>query len=127
MSWDDVKPCWFTSWGTIRSGFTVMGRFPLIQVQNLRFYVRAHACEGGHMQAHIPTFHHTHTHMLGTDASFHLFPTFSWSSTDETLICAHSHRLPPLDVPLTGVARHSSLLFCVFLGHRMTGVDCYSE
>src|SRR3954470_16866796 len=37
MSWDDVKPCWFTSWGTIRSSFTVTGRFPLIQVQNLRF------------------------------------------------------------------------------------------
>src|SRR4051812_41098173 len=25
----------------------------------------------------------------------------------------------PLDVPLTGVARRSSLLFCVCLGHRM--------
>ena len=37
MSWDDVKPCWFTSWGTILPGFTVTGRFPLIQVQNLRF------------------------------------------------------------------------------------------
>src|SRR3954463_14014613 len=34
-------------------------------------------------------------------------------------LCAHSDRLPPLDVPLTGVARHSSLLFCVCLGHRV--------
>src|SRR3954465_9364558 len=36
-SWDDMKPCWFTSWGTILPDFTVTGRFPLIQVQNLRF------------------------------------------------------------------------------------------
>src|SRR3954462_11342476 len=95
MSWDDVKPCWFTSWGTVLPGFTRTGRFPLIRVQNLCFYVRAHACEGGHMQATIPTSHHTHTHMLGTHASFHLIPMFSWSSFDETLICAHSNRLPP--------------------------------
>src|SRR3954465_1209199 len=34
-------------------------------------------------------------------------------------LCAHSDRLPPLDVPLTGVARRSSHLFCVCLGHRV--------
>src|SRR3954466_14781858 len=67
----------------------------LIRVRNLRLYVRAHACDGGHMQAPIPTSHHTHTHMLGTHASFHLIPMFSWSSSGETLICGHSDRLPP--------------------------------
>src|SRR4051812_48705810 len=78
------------------------------------------ACmRGGHMQAPIPTSHHTHTHMLGTHASFHLILMFSWSSFGETVMCAHSDRLPPLDVPLTGVARRSSLLFCVCLGHRV--------
>src|SRR3954464_7935217 len=50
---------------------------------------------GGNMQAPIPTSHHTHTHMLGTHASFHLISMFSWPSSDETLICAHSDRLPP--------------------------------
>src|SRR3954471_12382101 len=34
-------------------------------------------------------------------------------------LCAHSDRLPPLDVPLTGLDRRSSLLFCVCLGHRV--------
>src|SRR5215216_3226554 len=75
--------------------FHLNGEIPLIRVQNLRFYVRAHACEGGHIQAPIPTYHHTHTHMLGTHASFHLIPMFSWSSSGGTLICAHSDRLPP--------------------------------
>src|SRR3954469_22979310 len=99
MSWVDVKPCWFTSWGNMLPGFTGTGRFPLIPVQNHHFYVRAHACEGGHMQAHIPTLHHTHTHMLGAHASFHLIPTFSWSSSAETLICRPRIVYPP---------RHSS-------------------
>ena len=112
-SCDDVKPCLGTCWGTIRPGFTVTGRFPLIQVQNLRFEVRAHACEGGHMQAPIPTLHHTHTHMLGTHASFHLIPTFSWTSSGETLMIYGPPIVYPLDILLTVVARRSSLLFCV--------------
>src|SRR3954471_4953101 len=91
----------------------------LIRVRNLRLYVRAHACEGGHMQAPIPTSHHTHTHMLGAHASFHLIPMFSWSSSGETLISVHTRFVYPLDVPLSGVARRSSLLFCVCLGHRV--------
>src|SRR3954468_4192151 len=71
------------------------------------------------MQAPIPTSHHTHTHMLGTHASFHLIPMFSWSSSGETLISVHTRIVYPLDVPLTGVARRIYLLFCVFLGHRV--------
>src|SRR3954467_7789033 len=71
------------------------------------------------MQAPIPTSHHTHTHMLGAHASFHLIPMFSWSSFGETLISVHTRIVYPLDVPLTGVARRSSLLFCVCLGHRV--------
>src|SRR4051812_10703719 len=67
---------------------------------------RMHA-RGGHMQAPIPTSHHTHTHMLGSHASFHLIPMFSLGSST------------PLDVRLTGVVRRSSLLFCVCLGHRV--------
>src|SRR3954469_20283404 len=86
MSWDDVNPCWFKTWGTILPGFTVTGRFTLIHVQSLRFKVRAHACEGRHMQAPIPTLHHTHTNMPGTHASFQMIPTFSWSSSRETLM-----------------------------------------
>src|SRR3954465_9585371 len=50
---------------------------------------------GGHMQEPIPNSHHTHTHILGTHASFHLIPMFSWPSSGETLICAPSDRLPP--------------------------------
>src|SRR3954465_5220713 len=71
------------------------------------------------MQAHIPTSHHSHTHMLGAHASFHLIPMFSWSSSGETLISVHTRIVYPLDVPLTGVARRISLLFCVCLGHRV--------
>src|SRR3954468_19724816 len=45
------------------------------------------ACmRGGHMQSPIPTLHHTHTHMLGTHASFQMIPTFSWTSSRETLM-----------------------------------------
>src|SRR3954454_23571088 len=61
------------------------------------------------MQAPIPTSHNTHTHMLGSHASFHLIPMFSWSSSGETLISLHTRIVYPLDVPLTGVARRSSL------------------
>src|SRR3954462_13100199 len=38
------------------------------------------------MQAPIPTLHHTHTHMSGTHASFQMIPTFSWTSSGETLM-----------------------------------------
>src|SRR3954469_13802116 len=48
-----------------------------------------------HMQAPIPTSHHTHTHMLGTHASFHLIPMFSWSSSGETLIAVHTRIVYP--------------------------------
>src|SRR3954471_10806972 len=71
------------------------GDSTLIRVRNLRLQVRAHACEGGHMQAPIPTSHHTHTHMLGAHASFHLIPMFSWSSTGETLISVHTRIVYP--------------------------------
>src|SRR4051812_43344071 len=100
MSWDDHKPCWFTSWGTILPGFTVTGRHADIQIQNCHVYVREHACKTAHMQAPIPTLHHTHTHMLGTHASFRMIPTFSWTSSGETLmICGPRIVYPP---------RHSS-------------------
>src|SRR4051812_30076675 len=89
----DAPP--FTSWGTILPGFTSTGRFPLIRVRNLQFGSGSRRGGGGHMQAPIPTSHHTHTHMLGTHASFHLIPMFSWPSSGETLTCAHSDRLPP--------------------------------
>src|SRR3954467_5939627 len=55
---------------------------------------RMHA-RGGHMQAPIPTSHHTHTHMLGTHASFHLIPMFSWSSSGETLVSVHTRIVYP--------------------------------
>src|SRR4051812_43353751 len=86
MSWDDVKPCWFTSWGTILPGFTVMGRFTLIPVHNLRFYVRAHACECALSLPDALPIYLTHTHMPGTHASFQMIPTFSWTSSGETLM-----------------------------------------
>src|SRR3954469_19069844 len=57
--------------------------------------------------------------MLGAHASFHLIPMFSWSSSGETRISVHTRIVYPLDVPLTGVGRRSSLLFCVCLGHRV--------
>src|SRR3954463_499949 len=34
---------------------------------------------------HIPTLHHTSTHMLGTHACFRVIPTLRWSFTSETL------------------------------------------
>jgi hypothetical protein len=34
---------------------------------------------------HVPTFHHTYTHMLGTHASFPVIPTLRWSLSGETL------------------------------------------
>src|SRR3954462_11733529 len=55
---------------------------------------RMHA-RGGHMQEPIPTSHNTHTHMLGSHASFHLIPMFSWSSSDETLISVRTRILYP--------------------------------
>jgi hypothetical protein len=34
---------------------------------------------------HVPTFHHTYTHMLGTHASIPGIPTLRWSLSGETL------------------------------------------
>src|SRR3954469_1124922 len=80
-----MKPCWFTSWGTILPDFTVTGRFPLIHSRTFASRLeRMHA--RGHMQAPIPTLHLTHTHMPGTHASFQMIPTFSWTSSGETLM-----------------------------------------
>src|SRR3954471_21910626 len=62
----------------------------------------------------------THTHTYARD-------TCKFSSDSDVLV-AFLRRNPylctlgsstPLDVPLTGVARRSSLLFCVCLGHRV--------
>src|SRR3954469_11123521 len=78
------------------------------------------ACmRGGHMQAPIPTLHHTHTHMSGTHASFQMIPTFSWTSSGEPLMIYGPRIVNPRRHSSAGVARHSSLLFCVLLGHAM--------
>ena len=66
------------------------------------------------MQAPIPTSHHTHTHMLGTHPSSRLIPMFSWSSSGETLICAHSDRLPPRRSSDRGSPAYLSLVLCLF-------------
>src|SRR3954467_918809 len=68
---------------------------------------------GGHMQAPIPTLHHTHTHMRGTHASFQMIPPFSWTSSGETLMIYGPLIVYPLDILLTGVARRSSLVLCL--------------
>src|SRR4051812_10656900 len=81
MAWDDVKPCWFTSWGTILLGFTITGRISLIYPYTPLFQSKSASSRGGHMQAPIPTLHHTHTHMPGTHAGFQMIPTFSWTSS----------------------------------------------
>jgi hypothetical protein len=47
-----------------------------------------HICEEGHardLRLHVPTFHHTYTHMLGTHASFLGFTMLRWSLSGETL------------------------------------------
>src|ERR1043165_8603460 len=36
-------------------------------------------------KCHLPTLHHTSTHMLGTHAGFRVIPTLRWSFTSETL------------------------------------------
>jgi hypothetical protein len=39
----------------------------------------------GTFRLHVPTFHHTYTHMLETHASFPGIPTLRWSLSGETL------------------------------------------
>src|SRR3954449_12543753 len=80
-----------------------------------RMHARGDTCKN----LYIPTSHHTHTHMLGAHASFHLIPMFSWSSSGETLISVHTRIFSPPDVPLTWDDRRRSLLLCVCLGHRV--------
>src|SRR3954467_13455734 len=99
--------------------FHLTGRFPPYTGTEPSPLGSSACMRGGHMQAPIPTSHHTHTHMLGTHARFHLILMFSWSSSGETMISVHTRIVYPLDVPLTGVARRSSLLFCFCLGHRV--------
>src|SRR3954466_1608408 len=70
---------------------------------------------GEHMQAPIPTSHHTHTHMLGTHASFHLIPMFSRSSSGETLISVHTQIVyPPRRSSHRGSPAYLSLVLCLF-------------
>src|SRR4051812_21969579 len=111
MSWDDVKPCWFTSWGNMLPVSPERGDSPVYRSRTFASRLeRMHVRE--HMQAHIPTLQHTHTHMLRTHARFHLIPTFSWSSSGETLICG-PQIVYPLDILLMGVAR-VAISFFVF-------------
>src|SRR4051812_8300643 len=56
-----------------------------------RMHARGDTCK----HLYIPTSHHTHTHMLGAHASFHLIPMFSWSSSGETLISVHTRIVYP--------------------------------
>src|SRR3954469_6258088 len=78
---------------------------------------RMHA-RGTHASTYTNLSPHSHTYARSR-ANFHLIPMFSWSSSGETLIFVRTRIVYPLDVPLTGVARRSSLLFCVCLGHRV--------
>src|SRR3954468_240190 len=71
------------------------------------------------MQAPIPTSHHTHTHMLGTHASFHRIPMFSWSSSGETLISVHTRIVYSPRRSSDRGKPTFSLLFSVYLGHRV--------
>src|SRR3954465_11307295 len=69
---------------------------------------------------YIPTSHHTppHTYARGTcKFSSHSNVLVVFLRRNPDLCTLGSSTL--LDVPLTGVARHSSLLFCVCLGHRV--------
>ena len=65
---------------------------------------------------HLPTFHHTCTHMVGTHASFPGIPTLRWSFSRETLACG-PRQSTPLDMLRMGVAPWNFLLVCVWLGH----------
>src|SRR4051812_41059630 len=76
------------------------------------------------MQAPIPTSHHTHTHMLATHASFHLIPMFSWPSSGETLICAHSDRLPPRRSSVMGSPTYLSLVLSFFIPDALP-ISCW--
>src|SRR4051812_42507974 len=81
-----------------------------------RMHARGDTCK----HLYIPTSHHTptHTYARGTckvSSHSNVLVVFLRRNPD---LCAHSDRLP-LDVPLTGVDRRSSLFFCVCLGHRV--------
>src|SRR3954464_11411205 len=90
------------------------GDSPLYGSETFASRIEHMHARGGHMQAPIPTSHHTHTHMQGTHASFHLIPMFSWPSSGETLIYAHSDRLPPRRSSDRGSPAYLSLVLCFF-------------
>src|SRR3954463_3551641 len=74
---------------------------------------------GTHASTYTNLLPHSHTYARDTckfSSDSDVLVVFLRRNPD---ICAHSDRLPPVDVPLTGVARRSSLLFCVCLGHRV--------
>src|SRR3954463_14470335 len=54
-----------------------------------RMHARGDTCK--HLYQPLTTL----THMLGTDASFHLIPMFSWSSSRDTLISVHTRIVYP--------------------------------
>src|SRR3954470_11586008 len=77
---------------------------------------RMHA-RGTHAITYTNLAPHSHPYARDT-CKFHLIPTFSWSSSGETLICG-PRIVSPLDILLTGVARRSCRLIFDRIDHRM--------
>src|SRR3954464_6740313 len=76
-----------------------------------RMHARGDTCK----HLYIRTSHHTHTHMLGAHASFHLIPMFSWSSSGKTLISVHTRIVyAPRRSSDRGSPAYLSLVLCLF-------------
>src|SRR3954463_10296847 len=73
---------------------------------------------GTHASTYTNLSPHSHTYARDTckfSSDSDVRVAFLWRNPDPCTLGSST----PLDGPLTGVARRSSLLFCVFLGHRV--------
>src|SRR5664279_4658311 len=83
-----------------------------IQVQDFTKCLRMSAkrVKPGTYICHLPTFHHTYTHMVGPHASFPVIPTLRWSFSGETLD-RRPRRSTPIAFSLRGLIKGLFSLF----------------
>src|SRR3954470_17605023 len=76
---------------------------------------------------HLPTLHHTSTHMLGTHAGFRVIPTLRRSVTSETQDRGGGRRSTPIAFSVRGWTNGLFVSICACLAHMYTENQCWTH
>src|SRR3954469_18087974 len=75
---------------------------------------------------HLPTLHHTSTHMLGTHASFRVIPTLRRSFTSKT-VDRGTRRCTPIALSVRGLTNELFVSICACLAHMYMENQCWTH